>query len=295
MLLGQLLNGLVTGSMYALVAIGFTLILGVLDRLNFAHPETFMLGGFAGVLVAEAGLPIELSVPIAIAIGVAAGFVIEFVSFRKFTGTDARITSALSSLAVGLIAVDLVHKVWGTEPRTIRLAGSWLNETMTVFGLRLGVVQVVALVLALVLGVGLHLMLAHSRVGRAVRAVADNPEAAELLGVDRLRVTVTVFAVSSALAAIAGLLLALKTGSANADIGLAFGLKALAIMAIGGLGDMRGALIAGPAVGIMEALAFHFGLGQVSEMLVWLAMILLLLVKPGGLFVTGLHAGAKRA
>ena len=293
MLAGQIINGLVSGSMYALVAIGFTLVIGVLDKLNFAHPEVLMVGGFVGV-VSLSWLPMPWAFLAAFVVGGVMGLVTEFVAFRRFVGEDAKITAALASMAVGLIVTDLVQKVWGSEAVTLPPLSGWIAQRFSIVGVEFVNVQIVIVGVTLALAGGLQLLLSRSRAGRQIRAVAESPVSASLLGIDVRRVTQAVFFISSALAAEAGLLLALRSGAASSDIGLTFGLKALAIMAIGGLGDLRGAAVGGLAIGVLEALMFYFALGRLSEMTVWAAMILVLIVRPAGLFGST-HAVERRA
>lgn len=294
MLGGQLVNGIVSGAMYALVAIGFSLIIGVLDKLNFAHPEVLMFGGFVGVLTVTT-MPLGWAVAAAFLVGGFLGVLTEFVAFRRFQSADAKITAALASMALGLIMTDLVQKVWGTEPIPVRVPSGWLADGFSVGNVRFVNLQLVVLAVAFALMAALHLLLDRARIGRQIRAVAESASSAALLGVNVRRVTQSVFFISSALASEAGLLLALRSGSASSDIGLTFGLKALAIMAIGGLGDLRGAMVGGLLIGVLEALMYYLGWGRLVEMTVWLAMIAVLLLRPGGLFGGGLHAREQRA
>lgn len=294
MLTGQIVNGIVSGAMYALVAIGFTLVIGVLDKLNFAHPEVLMFGGFVGVL-SVGSLPLPLAFVLALIVGGLMGVLTELIAFRRFQGGDAKITAALASLALGLIITDLVHKVWGTEAVTLPAHGGWMSERFQIAGVDFVNVQIVIVITTIVLAGGLHLLLQRARVGRQIRAVAESPIYSALLGINVRRISQSVFFISSALAAEAGLLLALRTGAASSEIGLTFGLKALAIMAIGGLGDLRGAAVGGVAIGVIEALMFYFGLGRLSELTVWVAMIVTLLFCPAGIFGGGAHAQEQRA
>jgi branched-chain amino acid transport system permease protein len=289
MLTGQIVNGLVSGAMYSLVAVGFTLILGVLDKLNFAHPEAFMFGGFVGVMVSPYA-SIWWSFPLALLLGGVAGLLTEAIAFRRFQSSDAKITAALSSLALGLILVDLVQKTWGSEPVSLRLQDPFFNERFAVAGIQLLHVQVLILAVTIGLMLALHVIVNRTSIGRQIRAVAESPGDAVLHGINVKRVTQGVFFISSALAAVAGLMLAQRTGFASSDIGLTFGLKALAIMAIGGMGDMRGAALAGLAVGVLEALTFHFGLGRLGEMTVWVALFAVLVFRGGGVFGGAAHA-----
>ena len=136
MLTGQIVNGLVSGAMYALVAIGFTLVIGVLDKLNFAHPEVLMFGEFVGV-ISVGTLPLPLAFVLALLIGGVLGLMTEFIAFRRFQSADAKITAALASLALGLIVTDLVHKVWGTEAVALPTYG-WVYRADQDAGRKMG-------------------------------------------------------------------------------------------------------------------------------------------------------------
>ena len=294
MLAAQILNGLVTGAMYALVAIGFSMVIGTLDKLNFAHSEVFMVGGFIAVLAVNY-MPWQLALLVTFLVGGLLGLATEFIAFRRFQTGDGKITAALASMALGLIITDLVHKAWGTEPVPLKIASEWLQTGHTAFGATILNLQIVILAVAFVLMGMLHVLLQKSRMGRQIRALAESNVSASLLGINVRRVTQTVFFVSSALAAVGGLLVALRGGAANSELGLTFGLKSLAIMAIGGMGDLRGALIGGLLIGVLEALMFQMGLGRLVEMTAWVTLIVVLMFRPNGLFGGGVHAQEQRA
>jgi branched-chain amino acid transport system permease protein len=154
----------------------------------------------------------------------------------------------------------------------------------TMFGIVFVWLKLGILAFTLALMAGLHVLVSRTALGRNIRAVADNPTSASLLGIDVKRVNQNTFFIASALAGVAGVLLAMRTGFASSDLGLSFGLKALAIMGIGGMGDLRGAVIGGLVVGLFEGLAFQFGMGRVADIMVWILMIIVLLVRPAGLF-----------
>lgn len=284
MLAEQILNGLVLGSMYALIALGYTLVFGVLDKLNFAHGDIFMFGGFVAVSVLALGAPLWAGALAAFIVCGMLGLVVELVSFRKFRSHDAQITAALSSLACSIVLIDATQKVWGTEPVGLPLATGIRTASVTVAGLRIAYVNIGILAFTLLLMVLLYVLIARTRMGRNIRAVADSAVAAELLGIDVTRVTQQTFFVASGLAGLAGVMLATRTGFVTTELGLTFGIKALAVMAIGGMGDLRGAVAGGLLAGIVEALAAQFGLGKFGDMAVWLLMIAVLLVRPAGLF-----------
>jgi branched-chain amino acid transport system permease protein len=283
-LVEQIINGIVLGSMYALIAQGYTLVFGVLDKLNFAHSEIFMLGGFIAVSSMALGASIPLALVVTIGISGLIGLVVEFVGFRKFRSHDAHITAALSSFAIGLVIIDFTQKVWGTESVPIAFSDELRIASVELFGIRIVLVKLGILALSLLLMLVLHLVVVRTNLGRSIRAVAESPGDAALYGINVKRVTQVVFVIASALAGVAGMALTVRTGYANTGTGFTFGLKALAIMAIGGMGDLRGAFLGGLLVGVLEALAFQWGMGQLADVAVWMFMICVLLVRPAGLF-----------
>lgn len=294
MFVGQVLNGLVNGAMYSLVALGFTLIIGVLDKLNFTHPEIFMFGGFAGI-VSINFFPAPWSLVVAFVVGGALGLLTEWVAFRRFKSADSKITAALSSMALGLVFTDWVQKYWGTEPVSLPPLPAWMEQNVQIAGVGFPYLNFFILGVTCVLMLALQALIHKTRMGRQIRAVAESPINASLLGIDVKRVSQVVFFISSGLAAEAGLLLSLRSASANSEIGLTFGLKALAIMAIGGLGDMRGAMLGGLLIGVIEALLFVFGWGRWVEMTVWVVVIITMVIKPSGLFSARLRVQEARA
>lgn len=284
MLIEQIINGLVLGSMYSLIALGYTLVFGVLDKLNFAHAELFMLGGFVALVSFALGAPLWAAITVALVFGGMAGLVVELVSFRRFIGQDAQIVASLSSLSLGLVFVDLVQKVWGTEAIELPIPADLRSAHFVLFGISFNWIKIGILGFSILLMFVMHQFVSRTRIGRNIRAVADSPTFAGLLGINVKRVNQQTFFIASALASVAGLLLAMRNGIVASDIGFSFGLKALAIMAIGGMGDLRGAMAGGLIVGVLEALAFEYGFGKLADILVWLLMMFVILMRPAGLF-----------
>jgi branched-chain amino acid transport system permease protein len=293
MLAEQVVNGIILGSMYALIAQGYTLVFGVLDKLNFAHGEIFMLGGFLCLTSLALGAPLVVAFIFAIVAAGILGLVVELVAFRKFTSPGGHVTAALSSFAVGLVITDLSHKAWGTQPLPLPLPDTLVSSVIELFGIKIVIARAGVLAVALFVMVVLHLIVMRSKLGRQIRAVAESPRNAVLLGINVTRVTQIVFFIASAMAGLAGVALAVRTGYASSDVGFTFGLKALAIMAIGGMGDLRGALLGGLLVGVVEALSFTYGLGQLADVFVWMFMILVLLIRPSGLFGSTIRREAR--
>ena len=294
MFVDQLINGLVSGGLYALIAIGYTLVFGVLEKLNFAHGEIFMFGGYTGVIALSLGGDLTAAVLLTIVVSALLGLVVELVSFPKFRSADAQVTAPLSSLLVGLVLIGRTHKLFSSEPRSLGLPQEVYSAGVNIFGVQIAWIKLVILGTALVLMVGLSFVIERTRLGRNIRAVSDSPESAALSGINVKRVTQQTFVIASILAGIGGLLVACKSGVAVAEVGLTFGLKALAVMAIGGMGDLRGAMVAAIVVGVAEGLTYWAGFGRLGEITVWVLMIAILLLRPSGLLGRG-HAQERRA
>ncbi len=282
----QLINGIVIGGMYALVALGFTLVFGVLEKLNFAHSEVFMVGGFIGLSSLALGLPLWCAAVLVVIICGVLGLAVELVSFRKFKSSDAHITAAISSLAFGIVITETIHTIYGGEPLSLPFISELRTATIAIAGIQVHLVKLGILGITAILLATLFWVIKYTSLGRNISAVADSPINAALLGINVKAVNQQTFVISSILAGIAGLLLAVRTGIASPDVGLTFGLKALAIMTIGGMGSLLGAVVGGVLLGVVEALAVQFGLGGYGEIVVWVLMIAVLLIRPDGLLAS---------
>jgi branched-chain amino acid transport system permease protein len=288
MIAQQIVNGLILGSTYALVAIGYTLVFGVLNLLNFAHANVFALGGFllfSGLV--SFGLPFPVGVLLVLGGGVALGYLTEMICFRPAAGRKDELTPAIASIAFGLVLTEIIAKVWGSEP--LRLPPILNAFSLNFDPVQVSGVQVLILALSLALMAALDLLLRRTRLGFALRAVAENREVAQLLGIDIRATVVLAFALSGALASLAGVLVSARLGLADPNIGLSYGLRALAVMVIGGLGNVRGAMLAGLLVGFVDVFTLAFLSEAYSGVGAWVLLILVLLFKPSGLLGTYLQ------
>lgn len=285
----QLLNGLFIGSIYALFAIGFTLVFGILDRLNLAHPAVFAASAFVGIeLVQAGGLSIWLVLPVVFIVGSVLGLVIERVAFRPLKGRpDAHFAGLISSIALSGMIIALLQWRYGPDTRRFP-AGTFPDARLEVLGAQVTLLQVTILVISVVLMIGLSVLVSRSGLGREMRAVAENPTAARVLGVDVDRVTATTFAISSALGAVAGALFAMNVNSAQLGMGSAIELKGLAVIVVGGMGSLPGALVGGLALGLAEVLAVQYVGSSWRDLVAFGLLFLILVLRPQGLF------GARR-
>jgi branched-chain amino acid transport system permease protein len=284
-MLQQLANGVFNGSIYALFAIGFTLVFGILRHLNLAHAAIFTAGAFVGIeLATRFDLPIWLMLPAVAATGALAGVILERTAFRPLRGRDdEHFAGLISSVAFGGVLIALIHARYGTEPATFP-RDYFANRLYEVAGVRVTLAQLTMLGLALVLMLGLAWLVSSTSMGRAMRAVAENPTAARVVGVNVGRVTAGTYALSSALGAVAGVLLALNLGQADRGLGLSVELIGFAVIILGGLGSLWGAMLAGLVLGLAEALTIHLFDSTWKGMVAFALLFAVLVLRPSGLF-----------
>jgi branched-chain amino acid transport system permease protein len=287
MIAQQLLNGLVLGGVYALFALGFTLIFGIHRIMNMAHGAVFMAGAFIGLYTVRAGMPLWLALPVAM---VGAGLIsifIEVIAFkplRKLALADAELASIISSIGAGLIVLSIGQYVSKTE--TMRFPfGTVSIEAMEVLGLRVTMLQLLMLAVA-VLGVGLlAFYLYRTAQGRQIRAVAGNYRAAQLLGVNPDAIFYQTFFLSGALAGAAGVMVGLAFNAVQFLMGEPFLLKAFVAIIIGGLGSVPGALVGGLLLGLLQSLSAAYLPSLLVDAVIFMLLFVILMLRPDGLFV----------
>lgn len=277
----QIINGLVTGSVYALVAVGMTMIFGVLRAINFAHGEYYMLGTFGAWVAIEY---LDLPYPLSIAIGVIATALIAFVVgqlvMRRMVGMPAE-AGVLATLGLALILQNTVIWLFGGGYKFFE--GGYI-EPVTIFGISLAEQRLLIIAICVVVFVGLELMVTYSRVGKAMRAVSQNIECCAVVGIDVRKVVLTTFVLGASLAALSGVLTAPVNVSVYGGMGELITFKTLPIIIMGGLGNVRGTFFAAMILGIAESLvATYVGL-QFRDTVGFATLMLVLMWRPYGLF-----------
>jgi branched-chain amino acid transport system permease protein len=283
MFLQQLVNGLTLGSTYSLLAIGFTLVLGLLKMLNIAHGDVFMFGAFLGLSFAMLGMPLYLALILAM---VGAGIltvIIERVCFRPLRKAHF-LMPLLSTIAFGILLQNVATQIWGSEP-------SRYPQTTELVQFQLGPVLVssidlIILAFSLFLMVGIDQFVRRTRFGRAMRATSEKAQTASLLGVDTNRVIILTFFASGALAGVAGVLTALVYLQITPFIGIRQGLIGMVAMVIGGVGNLRGAMIGGLMIGIIEIMNDAYFTASYRDIIVFGLFFVFIVFKPEGLFGT---------
>lgn len=290
----QILNGLMLGGVYVGVAVAFTLTIGILNFLNFTIPVLFMLAGMVGWSLSFYGLPFGLSEPLgwlpSLAIGVlcaiVASLIVERFTYRYFKAKHGDATEhaipLVSSLGFLLIFEYIVLIAHGSDPRGFHTPFADLN--WRVAGLVISIPQMLSLAVSLAIVAGLSLLLSRTKLGRALRATAENPDAAVLMGVQVNRIVPVVFVLTGLFCGLAGALFAVNYGEVSPYMGDQVGTKAIAGMVIGGLGSVWGAIAGGLVVGLTETLSIYFFGATSAQITVWGLLLMLLLFRPQGLF-----------
>ena len=293
----QLVNGLTLGSVYALIALGYTMVYGILKLLNFAHGEVYMMGAFAGYGVLTLfGGPLALSAPVLLVIlamlaagmvgaGVL-GVVIERFAYRPLRNAP-RIAPLISALGVAFFLQSSAQLLFGAERRSYET-----YEYIDLSGgihwgpLNISIVRIAVILTAFGLMIGLTLLVAKTRLGMAMRATAFDREAAAMQGIDVDRVIVATFLIGSALAGAAGVMVGLVFYNVYHLMGFLAGLKGFTAAVVGGIGSIPGAMIGGIVIGLAEAFFTGYVPGSFTpfvDVFVFSILILLLLVRPSGL------------
>jgi branched-chain amino acid transport system permease protein len=293
-LVQQILNGLSLGSIYALIALGYTMVYGILRLINFAHGEVFMVGAYAGYYIAGAlgiegfeargeHFPIYLAILTLLAAMLAAallGAAIELLAYRPVRSAQ-RLTPLITAIGVSLFLQNLAM-LW-FEPTPRRYPPIVREVRYEVGGLILTNIKLTIFAVALTLTLGLHLLVKRSWTGRAMRAVSINLDAARLMGIDTNRTIRQTFAIGSALAAAGGILFGLDQITITPLMGVLTGLKAFVAAVLGGIGNIPGAVLGGLLIGLAEQLTAGYLSPDYRDAVTFVILIAILLLKPEGL------------
>jgi len=291
--LQQVVNGLSLGLVYALMAIGFTLIFGVLNVVNFAHGEVYMLGAFAGLIVIQAfAPPLAAVLFIVVAVGLLSGVLLERIAFRplrrfvdeaSLKSKAIREATLLSSLAVSIVVRELVSNSFGSNMQLIPQE-YLLIDPIEIGGITFASGQFVIFGFALLMLLGLQWFLFRTQAGLSVRAVASNLTGALHVGINIERTIITTFALGAMLGAVSGFLVGLYTGNIFPHMGFAPGVKAFVAMVMGGLSSIPGAIICALLLGLSESIATEYIPQGWTELITYGLLLATLLFFPQGIF-----------
>ena len=295
-LLQQIINGLVLGSMYALVALGYTMVYGIINLINFAHGEVLMVGALTSWSVLRAlagsGLPGWLMLLIALIAAIvvcsALNFAIEKIAYRPLR-TAPRLAPLITAMGMSLLLQTLAMIIW--QPSTKPYPNLLPSEPIFIGGAVINITQILILATTAIVLLALMYLVNRTKLGRAMRATAENPRVAALMGVRPDPVISATFIIGAALAALAGVMYAANYGTVQHTMGFLPGLKAFTAAVFGGIGNLGGAVVGGVLLGIIEALGSGYigaltggVLGsQYSDIFAFMVLILVLTVRPQGL------------
>lgn len=280
-LLAQLLvNGLVAGGIYALVAVGYTMVYGVLKFINFAHGELVMLGAFVTyTLAVPMGLGLLPAFLLAVPLVAFVGVVIERAAYRPLRRAS-RLAPLITAIGVSILLQSLAILLWGPEIRSFSIAPA---KGMEFFGATVTPVQILIVLTSIALMGLLHLLVERTKMGKAMRATADSLETASVVGIDTDRVIAWVFALGSALACVAGVLIAMEENM-EPTMGTLIGIKAFTAAVVGGIGNIKGAMVGGFLIGIVENIGIWKLPAGYKDAIAFVILLGVLLFRPTGLF-----------
>ncbi len=288
-ILQYLINGISIGSVYAIIALGYTMVYGIAKMLNFAHGDVIMVGAYISFCVTNyLGLPTIVSIVAAMAVCTLLGIVIEGLAYKPLRGTPS-LAVLITAIGVSYFLQNAAQLIWGTAPKNFTSVVTM--APIMLFGGRLvitGEVILTVVVSALVM-VGLTLFTGKTRTGKAMRAVSEERDAAQLMGFYVNRTISTTFAIGSALAAVAGVLLCSTIPTLQPTTGSMPGIRAFTAAVLGGIGSMPGAMLGGVVLGVIETFSKKYISTDFSDAIVFGVLILILLLKPTGLLGKQVH------
>ena len=280
MFLQQLVNGLTLGSLYAVLAIGLTLVFGVLNIINMAHGGIFMIGAFVGLfMVTIFNVNIFVALIVAMAVGAILGYLLEFVALRPLRKKKvSHLAPLISTIGVSIFIESLALLLWG--PQTRSFPPDYIGGLIDFGAFKISMVQIIGLGVSIVLMLILNIVIKKTKIGKAIRAVSMSTETAALLGINPTMIISVTVMIASALGAAAGVLVGLSFNAIEPTMGF----KGLAVLILGGLGNITGAMVGGFILGVAEVFSVAYGASTFRDAVAFGLIILLLFWRPQGLF-----------
>lgn len=289
----QIINGLSLGSIYALIAIGYTMVYGINGLINFAHGEIYMIGAYVGITTIV-GLPMLgiTAVPLIILIAFAAsiiitggyGFAVERIAYKPLRGSP-RLVPLISAIGMSIFLQNFVANGQSNKDLALQplISQRWVLNNNDDFAVTISALQIIIFVVTIIAMLALHLFIQKSKLGRACRACSEDIGMAKLLGINADRVIALTFVIGAALAAIAGVLVALYYGVVNPYIGFIAGLKAFTAAVLGGIGSIPGAMLGGFLLGLTESFTSAYLTTEYKDVVAFSLLVLVLLFRPTGI------------
>lgn len=277
----QLINGLMLGSVYALLALGYTMVYGIIKLINFAHGDIYMLGAYFGYFFIKVlHLNFFIALILAMAVSAIIGVVIEYIAYRPLRHSP-RIAVLISALGISFLLENGMTYLYGSDQRSFPQAIKTVQYHF--YGIQVSNIQLIIAVTSIVLMLLLTYIVKNTKMGRAMRAVSADPDAASLMGININHTISFTFAIGSALAAAGGVLIGLYYNSIDPLMGMTPGLKAFVAAVLGGIGIIPGAAVGGWLLGILETMVQATAFSDYKDAIVYAMLIVILLIKPTGI------------
>ncbi len=286
-LLEQIMNGLVLGGIYALIAVGYTMVYGIIQLINFAHGEIFMFGAyFAFTLVTFLNVPFWIALPMSMILCAALGMIIDVIAYRPLRNAS-RLSALITAIGMSIGLQNLAQLIWKAEQRTITsdLLPAFFHSQNAISlpgGASLPYLDLFIILLALALMFGLNRMIHLTKIGKAMRACAQNKVASNLMGINTNQVILITFAIGSALGAVAGVMVGTRE-VIEPMMGYYKGVAAFAAAVLGGIGNITGAMLGGLIIGLAEVLGAGYIDSSYRVAFAYIIMIAVILIRPSGL------------
>ena len=278
--LSTLINGLSLGGIYALIALGYTMVYGIAKMLNFAHGDIIMVGAYAIVMTMGLSLSPAIAVVVAVIFCTLLGIGVEKAAYKPLRGASP-LAVLITAIGVSYLLQSLAQLVYGSNPIPVHL---WSFGAVEIFGTQIQISSLITLGLCIVIMVALTLFISYTRTGRAMLAVSENRVAAQLMGINTNGIITLTFAIGSALAAFASTFYLLQMKNADPLLGQMPGIKAFTAAVIGGIGSIPGAMIGGIMLGVIEKICLSFpALAPYTTAVEFSLLIVILLVRPTGI------------
>lgn len=278
----HIINGLSIGSVYALIAIGYNMVYGILELLNFAHGDVYAVGCFVALAIASFGINPIFAILGGIICGYIINIIVEKFAYRpvRFSG---RITPTISAVGIAYIMRNIILKVWG--PETYAFDMGFRGSQLNIGGLVIGTLQIYIFFIAIVLMFAINILMKKTKIGQGITAISQSIPTAALLGVPVNRTISIVYGVGGALGVIGGVLFCAYYDTIFVGIGFTLGtIKAWMASIVGGVGSLKGAIIGALVLGLVESLVAGYVSTMYKDAIVWLILIVFILIKPQGLF-----------
>lgn len=291
----QVINGLTLGSVYALIALGYTLVYGIIKLLNFAHGDIFMVGAFVGYyLILKFNIGLLPTVILTMILTGILGVIVDQVAYRPLRQAP-RLSVLITAIGVSYLLQNGMTYLVGPETKSFLTAfehvPAFVNQSVQIGSISIGMMQIILLATTIFLMILLQFVVQKTKMGKAMRAVSIDPEASQLMGINANMVIAFTFFLGSTLAGAGGVMVGMYYNSINPLMGAGYGTKAFVAAVIGGIGLIPGAVLGGYLIGMVEVMITAYGNSMIRDAVVYLILIVILLVKPAGLL--GKNQGEK--